>query len=124
MSHILIVDDQAPVRSYIRALLEGARHTVVDADNGAEALRLLTSGFDLVITDVMMPDMDGLELIRHVRRKFRKMPILTVTGGWGANGVDLLSVARKLGADRALSKTMIQSELIPTVDQMLAPATR
>ncbi len=120
MSHILIVDDQASVRGYIRNLLEAAGHTVVDAENGLDALRLLTTGFDLVISDVMMPDMDGLELIGHVKRKFREMPVLTVTGGWSADGVDLLAVARKLGADRALSKATLQTELIPTVTRLLA----
>jgi CheY-like chemotaxis protein len=105
-------------------LLEAAGHTVVDTGNGKEALRLLGPDFDLLVTDVMMPDMDGLELIRHVRREFGDMPILTVTSGWGGDGPDLLSVARKLGSDRTLGKSMIQSDLVATVTRMLAAARR
>jgi CheY-like chemotaxis protein len=124
MAQILIVDDQVSVRGVIRALLEAAGHTVVDTGNGKEALRLLGPDFDLLVTDVMMPDMDGLELIRHVRREFGDMPILTVTSGWGGDGPDLLSVARKLGSDRTLGKSMIQSDLVATVTRMLAAARR
>jgi CheY-like chemotaxis protein len=119
MSQILIVDDQESVRSSIRALLEPAGHTVVDTNNGQAALQLLTEGFDLVITDMMMPEMDGLELVRHVKRKFRSMPILAITG-WSAEGVDLLAMATKLGADRALAKAALQARLVPTVAFMLA----
>jgi len=123
MSHILIVDDQRSVRSAIRALLEAAGHTVIDSDNATGALALLGEGFDLLITDVMMPDMDGLELIRHVRRKFRRLPILTVTG-WSAEGVDMLAMATKLGADRALDKAAMRTDLVSTVSGMLAAARR
>ncbi|MDB5407966.1 MAG: DNA-binding response regulator [Rhodospirillales bacterium] len=126
MSQILIVDDQESVRSSIRSLLEAAGHTVVDSNNGLAALELLTDGFDLVITDVMMPDMDGLELVQHVKRKFRNMPILAITG-WSAEGVNLLAMATKLGADRALAKAALQDRLVPTVAFMLArrkPATQ
>jgi CheY-like chemotaxis protein len=123
MSHILIVDDQISVRSAVRALLEAAGHTVTDSDNATGALALLGAGFDLLITDVMMPDMDGLELIRHVRRKFRRLPILTITG-WRAEGVDMLAMATKLGADRALDKAAMRTDLVSTVTGMLAAARR
>jgi CheY-like chemotaxis protein len=123
MSHILIVDDQISVRSAVRALLEAAGHTVTDSDNATGALALLGAGFDLLITDVMMPDMDGLELIRHVRRKFRRLPILTITG-WRAEGVDMLAMATKLGADRALHKAAMRTDLVSTVTGMLAAARR
>ena len=118
MAHILVVDDHDAVRRTIRQMLEAAGHVVVEACDGLAALQVLIPEVELIITDVIMPEMDGLEMIRNVRQKGPNLPSLVVTGGWGAPS-DLVSIAVKLGADHAISKAKIPTELMKTVAQMV-----
>lgn len=121
MSRILVIDDQASARGLIRGLLEGAGHAVVEAPDGRHAVEVLSSSpFDLVITDVLMPDVDGLEVVRHVKQTNARIPVLVVSAGWKDHAIDLLSMAKKLGADRTLSKRQIRTGLLATVSEMLA----
>jgi CheY-like chemotaxis protein len=119
MASILVVDDQASARVLVRQLLEGEGHAVTEASNGVEAVRALSPALDLVVTDVIMPEMDGLEVVRHVKNFRADLPVIVLTGGWNA-AADLLSVARRLGADRAISKGRIHAALKATVADVLA----
>ena len=79
---ILIVDDSVTMRTLVRRALEADRHTVIEAANGAAALATLaTTAVDLVVTDVLMPEMDGLSLTRALRadQRFQSVPILILT---------------------------------------------
>ena len=81
-STILIVDDSATMRALVRTALEADAHVVLEAPNGAAALSLLThTAVDLVVTDVLMPELDGLSLTRALRAdaRFRALPILVLT---------------------------------------------
>jgi two-component system, OmpR family, KDP operon response regulator KdpE len=79
MSRVLVVDDEAGIRKVVRDALERAGHAVETAVEGEEASRLFDdAGFDLVITDLSMPRMDGLSLVKHIRRTSR-VPILVLT---------------------------------------------
>ena len=129
MALVLVADDQASVRGRIRALLEGVGHAVVEARDGAEAIGMLSDKIDLVVTDVLMPVNDGLEVCRHVRQHFTQLPVIVVTGGWGNAEVGLLSVAVRLGANLAIPKAGIGSQLLPAVEELLPsrrarPATK
>ena len=119
MARILIADDQASVRNLIRSILQGAGHSVVEACDGREAMELLSASFDLVVTDVMMPEKDGLELVRHIRKQSYRLPVLVVTGGWNNHRVDLLKVASSFGADRVLTKAKVRDQLLPLVSELL-----
>jgi CheY-like chemotaxis protein len=123
MAQILVVDDHEAVRASIRRMLESVGHTVSEAGNGFEALRVLSPETELVITDVIMPEMDGLEMVRYLRRTRQNLPILVITGGWSAPS-DLVSIAVNLGADRAMSKTKVSAELVATVTQMIGSVSR
>jgi CheY-like chemotaxis protein len=120
MAKILVVDDQSSVRLRIRSLLEAAGHNVTEAANGYRAIEILKVPHDLVITDVLMPEMDGLEIVRHIRKTGSTKLVLVISGGWGVNSVDVLNVARELGADRVLRKAEISDKLVATVGAMLA----
>ena len=119
MALILVADDQASVRGRIRELLEGVGHRVVEASDGAEAIRLLSPEIDLVVTDVLMPTSDGLEVCRHVRQHFGRLPVIVVTSGWGNPKSDLLSVAVRLGANVAIAKSHLAEQFIPAVTSLL-----
>ena len=79
----------------------------------------MESPHDLVITDVLMPEMDGLEIVAHLRRAGSSSLVLVISGGWKDETIDVLDVAKKLGANRILSKADIVAKLVPTVDDML-----
>lgn len=81
MARILVADDEAPMREYIRRILESRGHTVVVVPDGADALaRLARQSFDLLLTDISMPNMDGVELWLRVVRDWPAMPVLMMSG--------------------------------------------
>ena len=83
MHRILVADDNPTVRGTIAAALEAAGHDVVQAADGGEAAaRLDAGGFDLLVTDLEMPIMDGLDLLQRVRASPRPIPVIMVSGTW------------------------------------------
>jgi CheY-like chemotaxis protein len=112
MTRILVVDDNAGVRTSARALLEAAGFQVVEAESGAAALRVLRSeGADVVLTDIFMPDTDGIELIHALRRDSPDLPIVAMSGG----GKDVLAVARSFGAAGVVEKPLTQRKLVGAI---------
>jgi len=126
MARILIVDDCAEQRGLYGALLAASGHDVVLAANGREAMKRLRTGtFDLVVTDIFMPECDGVELIRAVRRAQPRLPILAVSGGGdGGDGILYLPLAQKLGATVALSKAARVQAFLAVVADLLAAGDR
>ena len=114
---ILIVDDDAQVRTFLSALLEADGCTVTTASNGKEAqARCRETGFDLVITDLVMPDQEGLEMIHAVRKNWPNLPILAISGAFGGAYLDL---ARKLGAAAVLRKPFEPGSILREVHRLL-----
>src|SRR5438093_11960504 len=96
MSWILVVEDEDYIRTLVEAMLRKVGYDVVLAGSGKEAVELCQEKtFDLVITDLSMPDMDGLELIRSLRRSHGDLPILAISGAFSGR---FLKVATALGA--------------------------
>ena len=82
MANVLVVDDEAKVRAYLRRVLTKLGHEVSEAPDGAEALRLLdASAFDLVITDAYMAEMDGMELLVRIQQRGLRVPVVMMSGG-------------------------------------------
>jgi CheY-like chemotaxis protein len=120
MAHVLIVDDEAPLRDVLRRSLERGGHSVVEAGNGKAALQVLSSDpVDLVISDVHMPEMDGLEFLMQMRREHPGLPIITVTAGGSMSQDDVLTTASMLGAVAVLGKPFSPQEVLETVSQVL-----
>jgi CheY-like chemotaxis protein len=118
MASILVIDDNEPVRGFLRAVLEGQGHTVREAGQGRPAVQgLRTSPVDLVLTDIYMPDCDGLEVIMTLRRDFPSIRIVAMSGGSGDR--NLLVVARQLGAQEVLEKPINVEDLVRTVTTAL-----
>ena len=119
MSRILVVDDDAMVRSTIRRMLAG--HDIVEAEDGQAALAVLAAqGFDLVITDLMMPNRAGVALIGDIRAKGPMPRILAISGGGRMSGADLLPQAQSAGADAVLAKPFRKVELVRAIAALLA----
>ena len=89
------------------------------AANGAEGVRLQRSQpADIVVTDIFMPEQDGIETLWKFREEFPNVPIIVMSGGGAARGTDYLVVARELGAKKALRKPLDPQELIDVVGQI------
>lgn len=125
MAHILAIDDDRAVLSTVKIALESAGHQVVLAEDGAKGLPLVQSKkFDLLIIDIFMPGMDGLETMNMVHQEHPDMPIIVMSGHEFRlvpdTAPDFLHMATKLGAVASLKKPFRSSELLNIVSQCLA----
>jgi CheY-like chemotaxis protein len=117
MSNILVVDDDAAVRFTVRDFLESAGHSVVEACNGKECLAILekVGSFDCVVTDIIMPEKDGVETTLHLKRIYPDLKVIVISGGGRSNNMELLDAAKVLGADAVLAKPFTQGQLLETL---------
>src|SRR5688572_19307865 len=116
MAHFLVVDDDEPTRDLIAFSLEQLGHSVTRAENGDEALAAFAGKrADVVITDLLMPDRDGLELIPSLLKLAPTMPIIAISGSVQHAGL-YLKMARQLGATWSLSKPFSRDELVAAVE--------
>lgn len=121
MAHILVVDDDSVLRRTITLTLEGAGHSVLRCENGKKAVDfLMHEHADLLITDILMPEMDGVETIRAARQLQPRLPILAISGGGSFRPADYLGFARAFGATATLAKPFTPAELLALVAR-LAP---
>jgi DNA-binding response OmpR family regulator len=121
MAKILLVDDNDEFREQSSQLLRRAKHTVTTAANGNEALRLVQDNvFDLVITDLIMPEKEGIETIVKMRKKIPTLKIIAMSGGGLIAPEDYLVIARKLGVAQTLAKPFSGKELLAAVASVLA----
>lgn len=117
MSSVLIVDDQDLVRRTLRLALEAEGLVVHEASDGHEALRLYrTSPTDVVVTDIVMPNKEGIETIFELRRSSTRVKIIAMSG---RDTADFLEMARKLGADHILRKPFEMRALVTLVRECL-----
>ena len=120
MADILIVDDDDQLRQLMCKSLSLAGHLVQEAANGVEATRHLRVHVpDLVITDIIMPDMDGLQLIRETKTKSPQFRILAITGGGTTDPNLRLTLAQEFGADDTLHKPFGLNDLTRKVSALL-----
>ncbi len=122
MPRILLVDDDQLVSTTLLMTLENQGHDVVVCNDGRAALERLQqdAAFDAMITDILMPDMDGLELIRAVRVLAPALRIIAMSGGGRRGNQDFLQFAEAFGADAALAKPFGGETLLATLQQVLA----
>lgn len=111
--NILVVDDDPDIRAVITINLTRLGHRVSTAADGREATAAVASTkFDLVITDLLMPDKEGLELIKELRGASATMPIIAMSGGGRSASGSYLDIARRFGAQAVLKKPFAAAELV------------
>ena len=124
MAKFLLVDDNEELLEVQSAYLSANDQTVVTARNGKEALLQLDGGnFDIMVTDVIMPEMEGFETIMTGRKRFPELPIIAVSGGGRVGATDYLSMAKSMGAKTALSKPIAPAELLHEARYILGEST-
>jgi CheY-like chemotaxis protein len=120
MVKILIIDDDSAVRRATKLVLEGAGYQILEAVSGLRVEATITDHRpDLVITDMLMPDRDGVETILSLRRRFPALRIIAMSGGGTRGDLDL-GVAKRLGCSATLPKPFEASTLIELIEKVLA----
>jgi CheY-like chemotaxis protein len=118
---VLVVDDDALVRDMVAASLTRAGYRVVLAADGAAAIdRLDRETPDLILTDLFMPNCDGIELLRSGRLGQAGAPVIAMSGGYA--GIDMLGASKALGAAASIAKPFLPRELLAMVQQFLGDA--
>jgi DNA-binding response OmpR family regulator len=120
MARILLIEDNDLIRTLLRDSLALAGHTVIEARNGQEGLDLFRqAGADLVLTDIVMPEKEGLAVLRELRKSHPAVNIIAMSGGGLASGGDDLAAAKVLGAAKILLKPFPIEVLLAAIDEML-----
>ncbi len=116
---ILVIDDESSVRQFFRQVLEEAGYGVAEASSAKEGLNYLkTHQVDLIITDILMPEMDGLELTWVLHQQYPKIKVVAVSGR--QDTVDYCGVARFFGAHETLMKPVAVPKLLGTVSRLVS----
>ncbi len=120
MNTILVMDDDEQVRNMLCETLKREGYQVLDAADGEEGMKLFRKkGADLIITDLIMPNKEGLETIIELRKEFRDVKIIAISGGGRVEPDEYLSLAESLGAHVTLAKPFEREELLGAVRKLL-----
>lgn len=120
MAKILVLDDEASILLMLKKMLERAGHEVDIALNGSDGLELFKKNkYDLLITDIIMPHKDGLEVVLELRKKYPELRIIAISGGGRIHPEGYLPSAKHFGADLIFQKPLVQKEFLQAVSLLL-----
>lgn len=122
MARILVVDDEEPIRTLVSRIVMKDGHEVMEAENGKHACEVFQSSeVDLIITDLVMPEQNGIEMIIELKKTHPNLKVIAISGGSGFSGqIDLLSVAKLLGAKHIIKKPFTVDQIRDAVNDTLA----
>ena len=119
-TRILVVDDDDQLREMLRKMLEKAGYEVIEAADGKEALNLQEkSPSDLMITDIIMPEKEGIDTIMDFRMNYPQVRIIAMSGGGRIGPTEYLDMAEKLGADKTFAKPFSSKAMLATIKDLL-----
>ena len=120
MAHILLIEDEEAVRTMLRDMLEHFGHTVIEARHGKEGLALFQPAtVDLVVTDIVMPEMDGFEVMRELQRMHAPVKILAISGAEPDPTAGYLHMAKLMGATAVLAKPFSLGAVRAAINELL-----
>ena len=121
MANVLVVDDEENIRFVIREMLEHSAHRVMEAQTGSEALKTFEQEGvpDLVITDLVMPDKNGIDLILDLKKRYPEVKVLAMSGGGGNGKYDYIPIVELIGAGSVLRKPFNLSDMHSLVEELL-----
>ena len=120
MRRILIIDDDDEFRHILRKTLERAGYEITEAADGREGMKLFREApTELVITDILMPEQDGVETVIELRREFADARIIAISGGGQIDSKKYLKMAERLGVTHTFSKPFKRGELLQAIQELL-----
>jgi DNA-binding response OmpR family regulator len=120
MSRILIIDDDLQIRKMLRLTLVAAGFEVAEAQDGKVAMKIMRQApAELVVTDLIMPEKEGIETIIELKRDFPEVKIIAISGGGRIDPKDYLFLAEKLGAQLTLEKPFGRKEILDAIHGLL-----
>ncbi len=120
MRSVLVIDDDDKVRTMLRQSLEREGYDVLEAGDGKEGLKIFREkGADLIITDLIMPEKEGLETITELRQDYPDVKVIAISGGGRVSPDEYLHLAKSLGAHLTLTKPFEREELLEAVRDLL-----
>ena len=120
MARLLLIEDDTAVRGVLAKMLEGGGHEVTGAGDGTDALALIKeSTFDCAIVDILLPDMDGIQLLRELRLRNMPLKVVAISGGGRGAAGEYLEMATILGAAETLQKPITADQLLGAVARVL-----
>lgn len=118
--HILVVDDDEMMRAFVKELLQIHEYKITEASNGKLGLKEFRENTpDLVITDIIMPEMEGISFIRELRNYNKDIPIIAMTGNVHGRMEEFLDISSQLGADEVLRKPVKSELLLETINRLI-----
>ena len=125
MARILIIDDDQQIRQMLCRMLAQDGYEVDDAQNGEEGLaRFRQQPYDLVLTDLIMPEKEGIEMIIELKSEFPGVKIIAMSGGARMGPDAYLRLADSLGAERCFSKPIPRADLLAAISELIGPPQR
>jgi DNA-binding NtrC family response regulator len=119
MARVIVIDDDLLVGATLEGTLQSLGHQVRLANHGADAMTMIALDKpDVVVTDTLMPAMDGIEVLREVKRRWPELPVIMISGGGRIPGIDLLDAAAQLGAAATFAKPLSFDLLSGTIDSL------
>lgn len=118
--HILVVDDDEMMREFVKELLKINDFKITEASNGKAGLKEFRENTpDLVITDIIMPEMEGISFIRELRSYNKDVPIIAMTGNVHGRMEEFLDISSKLGADEILRKPIKSQQFLDAINKLI-----
>ena len=119
MAKVLVVEDNEFFRDMLKETLAAGGHTVSSANDGEQALAILEKEKpNVLITDIIMPKVTGISLIKQVKKLFPEIKIIAISGGWRGGMSDYLKTTQEEGASYAFTKPIDMDELLAAVDEL------
>ena len=120
MKSVLVVDDEPGMREMVKQLLLNEGYHVLEASNGKHAMEFLKNEtLELVITDIIMEEMDGVEIILEIRENYPDVKIIAMSGGNKISSEDYLESASELGTDRIFTKPFALSDMLNAIKELI-----
>jgi CheY-like chemotaxis protein len=124
MTQILVIDDDDLIRGLLRSVLEKAGYQVLEAPDGNVGIEIFREqSADLIITDILMPEKEGLETIMEIKRESPDVKIIAISGGAKCGPFTYLKLAERFGAERVFSKPLEMRQLLQAIRELLDEKT-